>query len=66
MRFYWVRYRIRQNRFHIFWGDLKENLAGSVIKNNPICHHTTMRSMYLKGKTDIEKSKDRLTGTGRG
>ena len=27
MKFYWVRYRIRQKHFYIFWEEGKENLA---------------------------------------
>ena len=67
MRFYWVRDRIQQNLFHIFWEEGKENLAYYVTKHHCIWHHRTMRPRYLKPKKkDIEKSKYRRTGTGRG
>ena len=67
MRFYWVRYRIRQNHLHIFWKESKKNLAGCVTKHRPIWHHITMRPRYAKAtKKDIENSKDWKTGTGRG
>ena len=32
MIFYWVRERIRQNHFHIFWEELMNNLADYVTK----------------------------------
>ena len=67
MRFYWVRDIIRQNHFHIFWGEGKRNLAGYVTKKHPIWHHRTKRPRYVKPTQKyIENSKDRQTGTGRG
>ena len=36
MRFYWVKYRIGQNHFHIFWEERKKNLADYVTKHHPI------------------------------
>ena len=45
----------------------KGNMADYVTKNYPIFHHRTMVPRYLKATTqDIENSKDRKTGTGRG
>ena len=54
MIFYWVRYRIRQNNFHILWEEGKKNLADHVTKHHPTCHHRTMRTRNLKAtKKDI-------------
>ena len=67
MRFYWVRDRIRQNNFHVFWDEGKKNLADYVTKHNLIWHHIAMRTRYVKEtEKDIENSKDRRTGTRRG
>ena len=48
MIFYWVRDRIPQNHFHIFWEEGKKNLADYVIKHHPIWHHIVMRPRYVK------------------
>ena len=67
MIFYWVRDRIRQKHFHIFWGEGKKTLADYVTKHDPIWNHIAMRPRYVKAtKKDIENSKYRRTGTGRG
>ena len=66
MRFYWVRDRIRQNHFHIFWEEGEKNLADYVTKNHPIWHYREMRPRYVKAtKKYIEKSKEGRTGTRR-
>ena len=36
MRFYWVRHRIRQKHFHIFWEYGKKSLVDNVTKHHPI------------------------------
>ena len=67
MIFYWVRERIQQNHFHIFWEEVQKNLPDYVTKHHPIWHHRTMRPRYLRVKRNyIEKTRDRRTGTGRG
>jgi hypothetical protein len=47
MRFYWVRDRVKQNQFHIYWGPGKLNLADYYSKHHPPAHHQQMRSTYL-------------------
>ena len=64
---YWVRDRIRQNNFHIWWKEGNKNLAGYITKHHLIWNHRTMRPRYFKlAKKYTEKWKDRLTGTGTG
>ena len=48
MIFYWVRDRIQQYHFHIFWEEGKKTLADYVTKHHPICHHKKMIPRYLK------------------
>ena len=48
MRFYWIRDKIIQNNFHIFWEEGKKNLSDYVTKHHPILHHIMMRPRYLK------------------
>ena len=53
MRFYWVRERIRQNHFHIFWEEGKKNLADYVTKHHLIWYHRAMRPRYVKATKEI-------------
>ncbi len=47
MRFYWVRDRVRQNQFTIFWRKGADNLADYFTKHHPPSHHQAMRPIYL-------------------
>ena len=67
MRIYWVRDRIRQNHFHIFWEEGKKNLLDYVTTHHPLCNQRTMRPRYVKAsQKDTENAKDRWTETWRG
>ena len=52
MRFYWVRDRVRQNQFKIFWRRGKSNLADYFTKHHPTSHHRAMRPIYLHEPTE--------------
>jgi len=47
MRFYWVRDRVRQGHFHIFWRPGNHNRADYFTKHHPASHHQAMRPTYL-------------------
>lgn len=47
MRFYWVRDRVRQGQFVIFWRKGQDNLADYFTKHFPPKHHQDMRPIYL-------------------
>jgi hypothetical protein len=47
MRFYWVRDRVRQGQFIIYWQRGSDNLAVYFTKHHPPSHHRRMRSRYL-------------------
>jgi hypothetical protein len=47
MRFYWVRDRVRQGHFYIYWAPGKTNLADYFTKHHPPKHHQDMRPVYL-------------------
>ena len=67
MTSYWVRDRIRQNHFRIFWEEGKKNLTDYVTKHHSIWQQRAMRPRYVKEtKKDIENSKYRRIGTRRG
>ena len=47
MRFYWVRDRVRQNQFIIYWQKGSDNVADYFTKHHSPSHHRRMRSRYL-------------------
>jgi hypothetical protein len=47
MRFYWIRDRVRQGQFLVYWSKGKGNLADYFSKHHPASHHTAVRSTYL-------------------
>ena len=47
MRLYWIRDRVKQNQFRIFWEKGSSNLADYFTKHHPPAHHRKMRSTYL-------------------
>ena len=48
MRFYWVRDRVRQGQFLIYWSRGENNLADYFSKHHPASHHRVMRPVYLQ------------------
>jgi hypothetical protein len=47
MRFYWLRDRVRQKQFHVYWKPGKKNRGDYVSKHHPAKHHQAIRSSYL-------------------
>lgn len=47
MRFYWVRDRVRQGHFLIYWSKGSGNLADYFTKHHSTSHHRAMRPVYL-------------------
>ena len=57
MRFYWIKDRVKQGQFHLYWQPGKTNLAEYFTKHHPTSHHRKMRYIYLtppKTKTSGE------------
>ena len=52
MRFYWLRDRIKQGQFQIYWRKGADNDADYFTKHHSPSHHRSIRSRYL---TDIPK-----------
>ena len=58
MRFYWIRDRIAQNQFYVYWAPGKHNLADYFTKHHPAIHHQAVRRYYLhtpESRTYLEK-----------
>ena len=51
VRFYWLRDRVKQGQFKVFWDSGKNNLADYYTKHHPPSHHKLMRSVhtYIEG-----------------
>ena len=47
MRFYWIRDRVTQKQFIIYWKPGNDNLADYFSKHHPPTHHKNMRFEYV-------------------
>ena len=47
MRFYWIRDRVRQGQFQIYWKPGRANRADYFTKHHPASHHRIMQNSYL-------------------
>ena len=69
MRFHWLRDRVNQNQFYIFWDAGKHNLGDYYSKHHPAAYHKQMRPIHtyiqglsprsLQGCIEIMTRKDR-------
>ena len=50
MQFYWIRDRVNQNIFHIYWGPGTRNSAYYVSENHSPNHHRNMRPTFLTNR----------------
>ena len=68
MRFHWLRDRVNQHQFHVYWESGKTNLADYYTKHHPINYHRTNRPIHtyvegvspssLQGCVDLMTAKD--------
>jgi hypothetical protein len=47
MRYHWIRDRVTQSQFNVYWADKKNNKADYFTKHFPPSHHRLMRPFYL-------------------
>jgi hypothetical protein len=47
MRFYWIKYRVKQGQFNVYWGPGYQNLADYFTKHHSPADHTKMREIYI-------------------
>jgi hypothetical protein len=47
MRFYWIRDRVRQKQFIVYWRKGSRNRGDYFTKHHPTSHHVDMRPIYL-------------------
>ena len=56
MRLYWVRNRVRQGHYLVYWERGKDKLANYFIKHHPNKHHRATRGTYLVPTVDSSKN----------
>jgi hypothetical protein len=47
MRFYWIKDRVKQGQFRIYWGPGFQNLADYFTKHHSSAHHKRIRDVYI-------------------
>ena len=47
MRFYWVRDRVNQQQYHVYWAPAHQNLADYFTKHHTPSHHRKMRKYFV-------------------
>jgi hypothetical protein len=47
MRFYWIKNRVKQGHFNVYWGPGYQNLAEYFTKHHSPAHHKRMREIYI-------------------
>jgi hypothetical protein len=52
IQFYWIRHRVRQGQFKIYWSKGQTNRANYISKHLPAFHHQEIRSTYLYSPTN--------------
>jgi hypothetical protein len=53
MRFHWMKDRIKQKQFHLYWEKGALNMADYFTKHHPPRHHKLMRNKYLQNENSI-------------
>jgi hypothetical protein len=48
MHFYWVKDRVKQDQFHIYWGPGYQNLADYFTKHHSPMHHKQNHNVYTR------------------
>jgi hypothetical protein len=47
MRFFWIKDRVMQGQFHVYWGPGYQHLEDCFAKHHLPAHHKRMRDMYI-------------------
>jgi hypothetical protein len=47
MRFYWIKDRVKQGQFNVYWGPGCQHLADYFTKHYSLAHHKKMREIYI-------------------
>jgi hypothetical protein len=47
MHFYWIKYRVKQGKFNVYWGPGYQTLADYFTKHHSPAHHKKMQEIYI-------------------
>jgi hypothetical protein len=47
MQFYWIKNRVKQGQFNVYWGPGFQNLVDYFTKHHSPAHHKRMRDVYI-------------------
>jgi hypothetical protein len=47
MRFYWIKDRVKQGQFNVYWGPGFQDLADYFTKHHSPAHHKRIRDVYI-------------------
>jgi hypothetical protein len=48
MRFYWIKDRVKQGQFNVYWGPGFQNLADYFTKDHSPSHHKRISDIYIQ------------------
>jgi hypothetical protein len=65
MRFYWIRDRVAQNQFVIYWRKGSDNDADYFTKQHPTSHHRALRQRFLQVDLTLPTANALYTVAGR-
>ena len=55
MRFYWVRDRVKQGQFYIYWKKGSDNWGDYFTKHHPASHHREVRPLFLHEAASLRR-----------
>ena len=62
MRYHWLKDRIAQTQFNLYWAKGRNNQADYFTKHYPPSYHKLMRSIYLQKQAQINILTSQLRG----
>jgi hypothetical protein len=57
IQFYWIKDRVRQGQFNVYWGPGYQNLADYFTKHHSLAHHKRMREIYIHADEQLINRK---------
>jgi hypothetical protein len=57
MRFYWIKDRVKQGQFNVYWDSGYQNLADYFTKHHLPAHHKRMREVYIHADEHLINQK---------
>jgi hypothetical protein len=57
MRFYWIKDRVKQGQFNVYWGPGYQNFEDYFRKNHSPAHHKRMRDIYIHANEQLINRK---------